>query len=63
MELSDNDLCAIQYAAQALKAIAERQRMVGDALEPLNDIRAASSLAKEALRRFELVADRLINKP
>lgn len=59
MELSDDDLCAVEFAAQALRAIAERKRMVGDVIEPVNDIRIASSLAKEALRRFDSVAMKL----
>ena len=60
MKVSDEDVCAIQFAIKALEAIAQRQRMVGDALEPVNNIKSASALAKQAARRFRPVADRLM---
>lgn len=53
--LTDKDLCALQYALDALKAIAERGQLVGDVVEPLNDIRKASARARQALIRFEPV--------
>ncbi|MBN3729473.1 hypothetical protein [Burkholderia sp. Tr-20390] len=58
--LADNHLCAVQYATDALRAIADRREQVGDAIQPLNDIRAASRRAAAALRRFEPVADLLL---
>ena len=61
MGLTENDLCAVQFALQALQSIADRKRMVVDVIEPVNDIRAASRLAKEAVRRFEPVAVKLLD--
>lgn len=57
--LTDADLCALEYAVQTLRAIAERQEQVGDVLEPVNDIRAAAARAKTALRRLEPVVRKL----
>ena len=58
--LTDPHLCAIQYATDSLRAIAERRELVGDEIHPLNDIRAASRRAAAALRRLEPVANALL---
>ena len=51
--LTDEDHCALEYAVETLRAIAERRQLVGDAWEPVDNIRAASVRAKHALRRVE----------
>ncbi|MCW3543483.1 hypothetical protein [Burkholderia cenocepacia] len=58
--LTDGQLCAVQYATEALRAIAERREQVDDVIRPLNDIRAASRRAAAALKRFEPVANALL---
>ncbi|WP_197962687.1 hypothetical protein [Burkholderia cenocepacia] len=58
--LTDGQLCAVQYATEALRAIAERREQVDDVIRPLNDIRTASRRAAAALKRFEPVANALL---
>lgn len=50
--LSDEDLCAVEYAFEALQAIANRSRLTGDVIEPIANIHKASQLAREAARRL-----------
>lgn len=50
--VSDEVYCGLQAAADVLGWIAKRQRQVGDVIEPVNDIRVASSLAAEGYRRI-----------
>lgn len=57
---TDNELCALDYAVRALRAIAERKELVGDLIEPMNDIRSASRRAQYALSRLEPVVGRLM---
>ncbi|MBR8054196.1 hypothetical protein [Burkholderia vietnamiensis] len=61
--LTDGQLCAVQYATEALRAIAERREQVDDVIRPLNDIRTASRRAAAALKRFEPVANALLAAP
>jgi hypothetical protein len=58
--LTDEQLCAIQCAEETLRAIAERGYQIGDTIEPLNDIRAASKRAANALKRFAPVASAIL---
>jgi hypothetical protein len=57
--LTDDDLCALEFAVEVLRAIAERRQLQADAWEPVNDIRAASARAKHALHRVEPVVRKL----
>ncbi len=50
--LSDEVMCGLETAANALEWIAKRQRIDGDVIEPVNDIRHASRLAAEGFRRI-----------
>jgi 8-oxo-dGTP pyrophosphatase MutT (NUDIX family) len=56
--MSDDDLCSLEYAVRSLRAIAERRELVGDTIQPIDDIRAASRRATAALTRLEPVAQR-----
>lgn len=49
----DQDAQAVEFALSTLQAIARRQRLVGDVLEPVKDIRAAGKLAGAAAKRLE----------
>lgn len=59
MQLTDNDFCALEYAAAALRAIADRKELVGDLIQPMNDIRSASRRAKIAIARLDPVLQRI----
>lgn len=59
--MTDEQLCAVQCAEEALRAIAERRYQIGDTIEPINDIRAAASVAAAALKRFAPVARALLS--
>ena len=56
--LSDDDICALQEVRLTLEAIANKYRLVGDVIEPVANIGAASKRAKYALGRLEAVAKR-----
>ncbi|MBO9679518.1 MAG: hypothetical protein J7556_14850 [Acidovorax sp.] len=51
--LTEEAFCDLQFAAQTLAAIAERQRQIGDVIEPVTDIRHASRLASAARARID----------
>ncbi len=53
--LTDMDLCALEYAVEALRVIAQRREVSGDVVTPVDDIRKASSRAAHALKRIEPV--------
>ena len=63
MQLTDEDLCALEYAAKALRAIAEREEIVGDVLQPMNDIRSAARRARAAVKRLEPVLLKIDSAP
>lgn len=54
-KLTDDDVRAIEYENCVLRSIADRSEIVGDVIEPVNDIRMASRREKVALKRLESV--------
>lgn len=50
-ELPDKGYCALQYVEASLAAIANRREIIGDVIQPLTTITAASKRAKAALSR------------
>ena len=63
VSLTDEDLCALEYAATVLRMIAERQHQTDGRIEPVNDIRTASARAKAAIRRLEPVMRKIDTMP
>lgn len=51
--LTEEIFCDLQYAARTLAAIAERQQQNLDLIEPVNEIRIASRMAKAARTRID----------
>ncbi|WP_420996293.1 hypothetical protein ACKI2N_012520 [Cupriavidus sp. 30B13] len=56
MGVPDAVYCALQYVEHSLAAIANRQEIVGDVIQRIDSIGAASKRAKAALNRLQAVA-------
>lgn len=54
--LPEEAYCALEYAERSLAAIANKQEIVGDLVQPIATIAAASKRAKLALERLQAVA-------
>lgn len=61
--VTDDGMSALQFVENSLRAIAERKEQIGDVIEPLNDIRAASKRAAFAIKRLGAIHAMLAAAP